>query len=391
MLERGAHDPAGALAGFVASAAELAGEEMAGSDADALAERVVQLAQAAERADAALLSTLAVLRGRGGVPDGHRSLVAWLVRTTGMDRPDAHRTVRTAQVLADHDRLAKAVAAGDVTSNKARTLSAVVIPDRRELFAQDVDALVDTAATVSADELRLVARRWADHADDQLGRGEPARIHDNRGVWHRRFGQLSELIVRGLSSDVAVLLARLDRTAPPDPADTPGGTRSLAQRRYDALTLLGALPDGGGRLDPEHTVNILIDWETLHGGFDVDGCSQTMDGIPVDPANVARLVCDSWLVRVILSAEGEVLDLGRRTRLFSAAQRKALLIEHGGCAVCGAAPQWCDIHHLDPWQPEGETNKANGLPLCRIDHTRVHEHGWQLSRTPAGQWMIHPP
>jgi hypothetical protein len=293
-----------------------------------------------------------------------------------------------------HDRLTKALAAGDLSARNARVLAPVVTADRLEVFDRDLHVLADTATAVAPDQLRLVTRRWASYADDHIGRHEPARLHAHRGLWHHRFGNLAELVVRGPHDDLATLLAHLDRSAPPDPTSRPGGPRSLAQRRYDALTHLNttattATPTTGRH--PDHTLDIIVDLQTLTGKFNPTGRCATLAGDPVELTTAQRLACDSWLARVILAADGEVLQLGRRTRLFSPAQRRALLIEHGGCAICGAPPQWCDIHHLDPFQPAGSTDTTNGLPLCRTDHTRIHEGGWTLTRTPTGQWTIHPP
>jgi hypothetical protein len=95
-----------------------------------------------------------------------------------------------------------------------------------------------------------------------------------------------------------------------------------------------------------------------------------------------------------MNSEGEVLDLGRRVRLFSPGQRRAILIRDGGCAFecCDRPPEWCDAHHLDPYGPptNGETNLDNGIGVCRNHHTLIHK-GWRPVRDEHGKWHLQPP
>ncbi len=126
-------------------------------------------------------------------------------------------------------------------------------------------------------------------------------------------GDLAEARVLGTPEELAALQAALDRMEPPDPNHTPGGPRSLAQRRYDALISLAGLglADSRGRIDPTHTVNIVIDAATLAGQFNPDGRCEILGGGSVLPATVQRLLCDSWISRVVMDTDGEILDLGR--------------------------------------------------------------------------------
>jgi hypothetical protein len=113
------------------------------------------------------------------------------------------------------------------------------------------------------------------------------------------------------------------------------------------------------------------------------------------PATVQRLLCGSWISRVIMNARGDVLDLGREARLFSPGQQRAILVRDGGCvlACCDRPPEWCDVHHIDPYGPpsNGSTDLDNGVGLCRPHHTLVHEHGWKLWQDVEGAWYVEPP
>ena len=101
--------------------------------------------------------------------------------------------------------------------------------------------------------------------------------------------------------------------------------------------------------------------------------------------DVARLLCDAPIGRIVLGPDSVPLDLGRRSRLFSADQRRALTLRDGGCRFpgCERPPRFTDAHHLVPWTRGGPTDLGNGLLLCRWHHRLVHEPpdrgGWQVN------------
>jgi len=92
------------------------------------------------------------------------------------------------------------------------------------------------------------------------------------------------------------------------------------------------------------------------------------------------------LARGLAHQASEVLDLGRRTREPSAAQRRAVQLRDEHCQYpgCRAPVSWCDIHHLEPWEHGGATDLDNLAALCRRHHVTVHEGGHTLIRGPDG-------
>jgi HNH endonuclease len=87
------------------------------------------------------------------------------------------------------------------------------------------------------------------------------------------------------------------------------------------------------------------------------------------------------------------LELGRATRVVSAAQRTALAVRDGGGVFpgCDRPLAWCDAHHLRHWLHGGATDLANLALLCRAHHRAVHEGGWRLHRHPDGGFTTTPP
>ena len=114
---------------------------------------------------------------------------------------------------------------------------------------------------------------------------------------------------------------------------------------------------------------------------------------PVSAWLLARLSCNAGLQRVLLAPAGGVLDLGRRVRLATPSQRRALVARDGGCVIpgCTAPPEGCDVHHLVPWSRGGPTDLANLVLVCPRHHTAVHAGHWTLLLDDGVPWAIPPP
>ncbi len=118
-----------------------------------------------------------------------------------------------------------------------------------------------------------------------------------------------------------------------------------------------------------------------------------VDGTPLPAHTIEHLACGSDLVALVLSSQGDPLWLGRRTRLATDGQWRALIARDSGCGICGAEPSMCEAHHIVAWQPPGRgpTDIDNLLLLCRHHHHLVHDDHWQLVRTADGTWTLQPP
>jgi hypothetical protein len=101
-------------------------------------------------------------------------------------------------------------------------------------------------------------------------------------------------------------------------------------------------------------------------------------GTLLGPETARRIGCDAGIVPVVLGRDGQVLDLGRRFRLFSSAQLRALWLRDGGCTFpqCSVPASWCDGHHLQHWADGGATDLHNAALLCGRHHTVVHRKGY---------------
>jgi hypothetical protein len=165
----------------------------------------------------------------------------------------------------------------------------------------------------------------------------------------------------------------LDALMPP-PGEDDG--RTPRQRRHDALEDLargyldsGHAPVSGG--ERPHLI-VMTDLDALRGV--AGGTHQTSNGDVLTVNEVRRIACDASVSRIVLGPDSESLDVGRKTRVWPAAVRRAIVARDRHCTApgCERRSQWCDIHHTEHWADGGETNVGNGRLLCRFHHTQEH-------------------
>ena len=89
--------------------------------------------------------------------------------------------------------------------------------------------------------------------------------------------------------------------------------------------------------------------------------------------------CDAGVVVLSHGADGEVLDVGRRTRTVPSALRRALHSrDRGQCQFPGCESRRCDAHHVEHWAHGGATRLPNLVSVCRYHHRAVHEQGFRV-------------
>jgi hypothetical protein len=115
---------------------------------------------------------------------------------------------------------------------------------------------------------------------------------------------------------------------------------------------------------------------------------------PVSLATVERHICTVGTVPVHFDNDGQVVNIGREQRLFTARQRIGLSARDGGCLWigCERPPSWCEAHHTDHWvRDHGETNIDRGVLLCKHHHLLLHTNGWEIQWRDRQHWLIPPP
>jgi hypothetical protein len=216
------------------------------------------------------------------------------------------------------------------------------------------------------------------------------------------------LIVRGQLDPMtgAQLKAAIDHFAAPDPAQVDENglvlgrdERTPGQRRADGLGLVARLGLAGagsrGGEPPRVVVHVTADQlAALSSGTNPSEqtaagrawCEQT--GF-ITPDVLDRFGCSAVFERVLLAPNGAVLDLGRTTRLATAAQRRALAARDKGCVApgCTRPASQCDAHHLTPWATGGLTDVDGLVLLCGPHHNAVHAGALVITMIDGVPWV----
>lgn len=399
MFDTVAHDEP--IAQIAAGIEALAAEDRSGWLGPALSERLSEAISLRERLDAEIVRLTGEWdRSRAWEADGALSAASWLAHRLPMSRSRARHEVRTARLVDRNERTAKALAAGDISSEHAHRLSRVVADHRTKLFADHQDALLDAAMSLDVDDFTKVVRRWSRLADDELASTDFMRQHEHRRLSVSTTFEGAVAVDGMLDSDGgADFLAAIDKLSQPDPIDGPDQPRTAAQRRADAVVQMARIVlhgDGQTGLSPR-TLNVVADGDTLAGSkrpvpmADRRSDLEWVGSIGRD--TLLRLGCDSFVCRVVMKGRSEVLDMGRKTRLVTTVQRRALTIRDDGCVFpgCDRPDSWCDAHHLDHWVHGGPTDLDNLALLCRRHHVLCHEGGWQLEPVQGGGFRARAP
>jgi hypothetical protein len=382
-----------------AELAEVAAEDRSGWSAPARSAQLLELLESRERLEAETLRCLGEWDGaRAWADDGAFSPQAWLVRHAPVTKSEAAQLLRTARLACDHDRTAKMLSTGDVSTAHVEVMARAA-RHREEIYSEHEDALLDAATSLPPDSFRLVARRWRSLADDALSDSDAFDAFHARRL-HCSATFRGTVIVDGELDPEggAAVIAALNSLDCPDPENGPGLPRSMAQRRADALVHLAqqSLAREETSARRARTMDVIVDADTLAGRppADLVAARCELSGVGSVPRSIVdRLCCDASIARVLRRGPSLILELGRRTPVVSPAQHRALAHRDGGCGFpgCEAPHEWCDAHHIVHWIRGGRTDLVNLVLLCRRHHVAVHEGGWRLTREADGTVRAIPP
>jgi hypothetical protein len=346
---------------------------------------VVGLESARARLEAVSATVLAAFDANGDwVGEAAYSAAAWIKSHTGTTRADAGSRLRLANRLRMMPLTAAAFAAGEVTEAHVRLMARCVGPRTLEAFGAAESFLLGEARRLDADSFLKVVEHWINVVDPN---GPPPRTErpdelfasetlEGRVVGKFTLSHESGIaFLEALRSKTDELFHRDKRLREVDPTD-PLLDSTAAERR--ARALLELVEKGFAASDPQRRqagATVIIDERTL-GGIDAgpDAVHETVYGSVVPLQLLNMWLCDSYVSRLIMSAEGVPLDMGREVRTATREQRRALRARDGGCAVpgCDCTANWADAHHIEWWQRGGATDLVNLVNLCRHHHRRVH-------------------
>ena len=348
------------------------------------------------------------------------STAAWLRGQVPMTPRQARRSVEIASAL-DSGRYAAttaALAAGELLPDQVQVIVAAVdaLPD---LLATDdrnrAEAhLVGLARTYDARQLKALGRHLLEVVDPEAAEVETARrleaeeaaaarrttftlVDDGHGKAHGRFtvssrhGVMLKKLLQGFANPQAAdPIPRRDA----ETGDARGRVRLTSEVMGDALVRLiesypiDTVPASGGL---NATVVVTMSLETLQGGLRRATVSGT--DVDVSGAEARRFACAAGVIPAVLDGKSRVLDLGRRKRLASPAQRLAKIIEQQGlCAIehCDRPASWADAHHWKKrWADGGRTDLDDLVLICPRHHTLAHLPGRTVRPAEGGKFRIH--
>ncbi|MEU7693450.1 HNH endonuclease signature motif containing protein [Microbispora hainanensis] len=104
-------------------------------------------------------------------------------------------------------------------------------------------------------------------------------------------------------------------------------------------------------------------------------------------SSVHRLARTSTLVRIVMNADGQVLDMGRKVRLATPAQRRAIYARYATCWIdgCPLPATMCQIDHADNWSTGGLTDLKLLGPACQFHNRDRYQHPDRYTRRNVGE------
>ena len=333
--------------------------------------------------------------------EGATDMIAWSKDQLGESGSQAKRGVELGRGLSRLPKTADALARGELGIEQAEQLARAAKRGSLGMPGEVEDSLLDTAKTLSPEQLRdELKRREADADGDRLARDERiARGRRSLRAWWRDDGMYEgRFLYDPVNGEHVETMLRAFEV--PDPAGTPEELkRSPEQRRADALAQAAQVAlDAGqasevGGVKPH--VAVVVDLDTLTCDADIHSdlspscrCVTPPEAAwagPISREALQRIVCDATLSRVVIRGGSELIDLGRATRKWSSAQRRGIVAIDGGCRFpgCDRPAAWTQIHHIRFRRHDGPTNVDNGCLLCLLHHQYVHERGWHLTMDPT--------
>ena len=110
-------------------------------------------------------------------------------------------------------------------------------------------------------------------------------------------------------------------------------------------------------------------------------CCYLDEGRFLAPEVARQLACSAAVTTVVEDDEGNVLNIGRRSRTPSRAISLAVEMRDGGCRFPSChQTKWTDQHHIVHWADGGETSEANLITLCRHHHTMLHQGKYTIEK-----------
>ncbi|MFE6734885.1 DUF222 domain-containing protein [Microbacterium sp. NPDC057650] len=353
---------------------------------------------------------------------GYRSTTQLIAASTRGTTGEAAQLVKVGEAIAPRSNLLgeklpakypflqQGVVSGELSMTAAAQIIALLdrvrIKIGAERTAEAEQLLAGQAAGQSLDNVRRMIAHAEAHLDpDGIEPSEEERRAQRSATMFERDGSLHLHLVTPVEEGAPIRAAVQGyvsgqfaaRKNAVDPDGPDADHRTVQMMQADAFTLFCEHMLSCAHTDvPLHgaTVVVRIDLEDLTSGTGHGAIDGTDAAISVSA--VRRMAAGGGVIPCVLGSGGEILDWGRERRLFTRAQKLALVERDGGCAMCDLPPGMAKVHHLRWWKRDaGPTDLDNGILLCESCHHRIHDNGWEIRIDGAGRaarvWFVPPP
>ena len=360
------------MSGVRSALDEWSSVEDSGLSVEELASDLVELAHVVQQVEVLQARKVKSLADRGGDHDlGYSTPSAFLVDQTGVTPAHARRIVSYGNAVERAPHAFQAWVDGRLSTDQVRHLyaAAEAVPDQ---YPEAEEALVSIVERLDAVDTAKAVTYWRQTVEGP-GELDPLTQQQRRGLSATWLHGMLHLDGALTATAGETLLAALVANTPPR---RDGDTRTPRQRRHDALENLcrdwldnGATPTVGG--EKPHLI-VHTDPPALQGL--AGGLHETETGQIIDVDTLRMIACDCSITRIIFGPDSEVLDIGRKTRVWTPAQRRAITARDRHCQGpgCRTKPRHCDIHHQDHWANGGTTTVDKGKLFCRPCHIQEH-------------------
>ena len=362
---------------------------LAGEHPQTLLELTARLFTLADRLDAVIQGAIEQIQWSGASWDAaNLGPRRWMIEHCRRVPGEAQVRAKVAERIIEHPDSRAAHSAGRVNLSHLKIITSTVrnLPEADRDTAEEI--LLRAAEHVDPNTLARLARELeATVAPDREEERAKRRYASRYLTVASTFAGMVHLTGLLDAETGAAVQAALTSLTAPQGEDDP---RSAGQRRADALGMLARhalaseqLPEVNGS---KPLIQITIDWDTLHTGIGTGRIGSPGHDLPLDVDTIRRLACDATILPVILGGPSGVLDIGRASKTWPLAIRRAAALRDHGCTFpgCRAPIVFCELHHIQHWIDLGPTSLFNATHLCVRHHQIVHNKGWTVTRHPDG-------
>ncbi len=304
-------------------------------------------------------------------------------------KASANRAKKRAATVTANPDLAEDVKNGDLPEESLDALAEA--SEKTGGDAANDEELLEDLKNTPPDQAKKTVTRWMERRDDPNNtQSRHDRQRNNRQVKTGRddatgcetitlVGDTESIAeMRKKARALAHKLYAADGGRDIDPLNHP---RTFNQRLYDAYHQLIVNGDNG----PTSVRSMIHITVTVDDTAETGIRAAMVDGDGYLPQSVLdRYLCNSILALTVFNQQGNTLWHGQTKRNATPAQFAALIARDQGCVLCGASPEFCQAHHVIPYNSakRGPTDIDNLALVCEHGcHQRLHDQRLTLYYT----------